>query len=147
MKSLNPYINFAGNTEEAFEFYQTVFGGELMGPIRFKDFGDNPMGIPEDEQDKIAHVALPLGKDSILMGTDVLESQGQKLVVGNNIYITIETDTQEETDDLFSQLSDGGKVEMPLEETQWAESYGIVADKFGVQWMISYTGNKQLEME
>lgn len=147
MKSVNPYLNFAGNTEEVFKFYQTVFGGELMGPLRYKDFSDNSMDVSKEDENKIAHVGLPLGKDNVLMGTDVLGSQDQELVIGNNSYITIETDSQEETDKLFSKLSDGGRVDMKLQEVEWAESYGIVCDKFGVQWMISYTGSKQFEME
>lgn len=146
MKSVNPYVNFAGNTEAAFEFYKTVFGVELMAMLRYKDFGDNGMDVPEAELDKVAHAALPLGKDNILMGTDVLEAQQGTFVVGTNTYITIETDTQEEADTLYSKLAKGGKAEMPLEATEWAESYGIVIDKFGVQWMISYTGSKQFEM-
>lgn len=143
MKKANPYLNFNGNTEEAFTFYKSVFGGEFLAVFRFKDFGGNPMGAPENELNKIAHIALPLGKDNILMGTDVLESQGRSLTVGNNFYIAIEAESGEEAENLFKTLSAGGQIEMPLQKTEWAEKYGICADKFGVQWMVNYTGSVQ----
>lgn len=141
MKAVSPYLNFAGNTEEAFRFYQSVFGGELQ-IVRFSDFPDNSMGVPDKDLDKIANIALSLVGDNMLMGTDTLESFGQELTVGNNFSITLETDTAEEAEELFNKLSDGGDVEMPLAETEWAEKYGMCTDKFGVQWMVNYTGNK-----
>lgn len=143
MKTANPYLNFAGNTEEAFEFYRSIFGGEFLGVTRFRHVGDNAMGAPEHELDKIANIALPLGKNGVLMGTDVLESWGRPLTIGNNFYITIETDSVEEADRLFDRLSEGGNPEMPLQRTEWAEKYGSCADRFGVQWMVMYTGSVQ----
>jgi PhnB protein len=142
MKAVNPYLNFDGNTEEAFRFYQTVFGGELQ-IVRFKDFDGNPMGVPDESLDKIAHIALPLSQNSMLMGTDTLESFGQELTMGNNFHITLEPESAEEAEKLFNALSDGGKVGMPLAKTEWAEKYGMCTDKFGVQWMVNYTGNVQ----
>lgn len=142
MRAVNPYLNFAGNTEEAFKFYQTVFGGELQ-IVRFKDMGDNSMGVPDEDLDKVAHIALPLREGAMLMGTDTLESFGQSLTVGNNFSITIESESAEEAERLFNALSDGGNVGMPLEPTEWAEKYGMCTDKFGVQWMVNYTGNVQ----
>lgn len=144
MKAANPYLNFNGNTEEAFTFYKSVFGGEFMGGVRrFRDFGeDNPMGVPEDDLDKVAHIALPLG-DNILMGTDILESLGHSLTVGNNYYITLEPESGEECERVFNALSEGGDIEMPLQKTEWAEKYGICVDRFGIQWMLSYTGNAE----
>lgn len=139
MKAVNPYLNFPGNTEEAFDFYRSVFGGEFIAVLRFRDFGENPMGIPEKELDKIAHIALPLGPNNMLMATDVVGEQS--LSVGNNTYITLEAESSEEADRLFDGLSAGGKVEMPLQRTQWAEKYGICADRYGVQWMVDYTGD------
>lgn len=140
MIAVNPYLNFAGNTEEAFAFYRAVFGGEFLGVMRFKDFPDNPMGIPEKDLNKIANIALPLGQGAVLMGTDVIESLGQSLKVGNNFYIHLEVESAEEADRLFNALLEGGRVEMPLQQTEWAELYGIGSDKFGVQWMMSHTG-------
>jgi PhnB protein len=142
MKSVNPYLNFPGNTEEAFDFYRSVFGGEFQAVVRFRDFGDNGMGAPERDLDKIAHIALPIGS-GLLMATDVLESWHRPLTVGNNYYITLEPETADEADRLFSALSAGGETEMPLQPTEWAEKYGSCIDRFGVQWMVSYTGTVQ----
>lgn len=141
MKTVNPYLNFNGNTEEAFEFYRSVFGGKFPVIVRFKDLDDG--SVPEEDRNRIAHIALPLGQDHMLMGTDVLESRGQRLQVGNNFSITISAESAEEAANLFDALSDGGRVEMPLEETEWAERFGHCVDRFGIQWMIDYTGAKQ----
>jgi PhnB protein len=141
MRSANPYLNFKGNTEEAFNFYRSVFGGEFAAIFRFRDFGGSQMRVPEADLDKIAHIALPLGAGNMLMGTDTLESLGQTLTVGNNSYIMLEADSAEEARRVFAALSDGGRAEMPLQRTEWAEEYGICADRFGVQWMVSYTGD------
>lgn len=140
MKAANPYLNFDGNTEEAFTFYQSVFGGDFPVVVRFKDLDD--VHVPEEEQDQIAHIALPLGPNHMLMGTDVLESDDRTLTIGNNFSITISAESTEEATDLFEGLSDGGEVEMPLQETEWAEQFGHCVDKFGVRWMIDYTGDK-----
>lgn len=138
MKSVNPYLNFNGNTEEAFKFYQTVFGGELQID-RFKDLEDN-MGATGEDLNKIANMALPLGDSTILFGSDIIESMGQTLAAGNNFYINLETESDEETERLFSELSADGEIEMPLENTGWAKKFGMFADKFGIRWMVYYTG-------
>jgi PhnB protein len=143
MKAANPYLNFNGNTEEAFEFYRSVFGGEFPMVLRFRDFPDNPMNVPEHELDRIAHIALPLG-ESMLMGTDVIESQG-RATIGNNFYIVVEAESAEEADRVFDALAEGGSVEMPLQRTEWAEKYGMCADRFGVQWMMDYTGSVEFK--
>lgn len=145
MKAVNPYINFDGTTEEAFKFYQSVFGGELQ-IVRYKDMADN-MGANGEDLNKIANIALPLNANAMLMGTDVLESMGQKLTAGNNFSITLETDSAEEAVELFDKLSKGGKVQMPLMQTEWAEKYGDFIDKFGIHWMINYTGNVEFSAE
>jgi PhnB protein len=141
MRAVNPYLNFSGNTEDAFNFYKSVFGGEFLGVMRFRDFSDNAMGVPEGDLDKIAHIALPLGRDNLLMGTDTLESSGQPLRVGNNTYIFLEADSVAEAERLFDALSEGGQIEMPLQRAEWAELYGVCADPFGVQWIVSFTGD------
>lgn len=141
MAKFQPYLNFNGNTEEAFNFYKSVFGGEFLGVNRFKDFKDTPGcegEIAEDDRDKIMHIALPIGGGDILMGTDALESMGQKLTQGNNFYIYIDAESTEEAEKIFNGLSAGGKVEMPLAATFWADLFGSFTDKFGVQWMVSY---------
>ena len=140
MISVHPYLNFEGNTEEAFNHYRSVFGGEFAGVLRFRDMGANEMGLSETDLDKIMHIALPVGS-VMLMGTDVLESLGQKLNVGNNTYINLTVDSAADADRLFAGLSEGGTVEMPLDRTEWAERYGICRDRFGVQWMVNFEGD------
>ena len=139
MKTVHPYLNFAGNTEDAFRFYRQVFGGDFMGLMRFRDMGGESMNIPPESLDKVAHVALPMGGGTLLMGTDTMEP----LTMGNNFYLTVDAESAEEAERLFDGLSDGGRVEMPLERTSWAEKYGICVDRFGVQWMVNYDGDVQ----
>ena len=138
MATLNPYLNFNGNTEEAFNFYKSVFGGEFLTLQRFRD---TPMAgqIPAEAQDKIMHVALPIGQGNILMATDALESMGQKLNNGNNYSLSLSTESEEETERLYNALSAGGKIEMPLDKTFWGAYFGMFSDKFGIQWMVNYT--------
>ncbi|MEX2535116.1 MAG: VOC family protein [Trueperaceae bacterium] len=145
MATASTYLNFNGNSEEAFNFYRSVFGGEFLNLIRFSDVGDMADGnrLTGADRDKIMHIGLKIGKNSLLMATDALESMGQSLTMGNNFYIYLEADSPEEADNLFDALAAGGKVEMALQRTEWAEKYGSCADKFGVQWMVSYTGNVQ----
>lgn len=139
MQSVSIYLNFPGTTRAAFEYYQSVFGGQFLGVLTFREMGGEQMGVPEAEMDKIAHIALGLVEGIDLMGSDTIE--GQDFVQGNNFYITLEADDDAEADRLFAALSDGGEVEMPLERTEWAEKYGMCRDAFGVGWMISYTGS------
>jgi PhnB protein len=145
MKAANPYLNFKGNTREAFEFYKSVFGGEFQAVLRFRDFGDNGMGVAEKDLDKIAHIALPLGPNALLMGTDVVDGMPGAFTVGTNVYFALDPDSAAEADRLFSGLAAGGQVQMPLQQTGWAEKYGSLVDKFGVQWMVSYAGSVKFE--
>lgn len=143
MKSINPYLNFPGNTEEAFNFYKKVFGGDFAGGIfRFKDTPDSDK-LNEADRQKVMHVALPLGSTNMLMATDALESMGFKVTFGNNIYIAIHSDSREEADKLFNGLSEGGKVEMPMADQFWGDYFGSLADKFGVRWMVIYSAPKE----
>ena len=137
MPSLNPYLNFNGNTEEAFNFYKSIFGGEFAALQRFKDTPEADK-MPPGDRDKLMHVALPVGKGNIIMGTDALESMGQKLVAGNNFSISIDTESKEEADRLFNGLSAGGKVELEMQKTFWGSYFGMFADRFGIQWMVSF---------
>ena len=142
MTAVNPYLNFNGNTEEAFNFYKSVFGGEFQAFMRFKDNpGCGP--IPEAEQDRIMHVALPIGNGNVLMATVALESMGQKLTFGNNMYIALSPDSREEAERLFNGLSAGGQIEMPLQDMFWGSYFGSFTDKFGVQWMIDHGTNQK----
>ncbi len=141
MQFMTVYLNFDGNALEAFEFYRSVFGGEFDGVMRFRDFDDDAMGVPEADRDKIAHISLPLANGVGLMASDVAGPQADSFSPGNNVYIYLETESGAEADRVFEGLSAGGTVEMPLQATAWAEKYGTVVDRFGVQWMLSYTGD------
>jgi PhnB protein len=136
MLSINPYLNFMGNTEEAMNFYKSAFNSEFSAFQRFKESPGHEK-MPEEEWDKIMHVSLPIGKGITLMATDLLESMGQTLHAGNNLYICIQAESEEETNKLFKNLSEGGKIEMPLNRTFWGAYCGMFRDKFGVQWMIN----------
>jgi len=139
MATLNTYLNFNGNTEEAFNFYKTAFGGEFLVVQRF---GETPgcEEMPPDEKEKIMHIALPIG-GNVLMGTDVPESMKQ-VENGTSMSISINTDSEQETRDLFAKLSEGGNVQMPLDKMFWGALYGMFTDKFGIQWMVNYDYNK-----
>lgn len=141
----NFYLNFDGTTEEAFAFYRSIFGGEYLGVLRFRDFGEEAMGATGSDLDKIAHIALPLGDGNLLMGTDVIASMPMTLTAGNNFSIMLETDTADEADSFFGALSAGGSTVMPLERSAWAEKFGELEDRFGVRWMISYTGDVEFD--
>ncbi len=138
MKAVNPYLNFPGNAEEAFNFYKSVFGGEPGGLTRFKDTPEGEK-LNASEKEKIMHVSLPIGKENVLMATDALESMGHKVTPGTNFHICISAENKAEAEKFFSGLSKGGKVTMPLADTFWGDYFGMITDKFGIQWMINYT--------
>ena len=137
MATLNPYLNFKGNTEEAFNFYKSVFGGEFIVLQRFKDTPEADR-VPPADKEKIMHVSLPIGKGNILMATDAIESMGHKLTVGNNFSLSISADSEKEADKLFNGLSAGGNVEVPMSKMFWGAYFGMFTDKFGIKWMINY---------
>lgn len=141
MASVSTYLNFPRHTEEAFVFYRSVFNTEFAGQIsRFKDIPPGPDSPPIDQNDKelIMHIALPILGGHMLMGTDAPESMGFKLKMGNNVYINLEPDSRKETERLFHALSEGGKIEMELQDTFWGAYYGSCIDKFGVHWMFNF---------
>lgn len=140
MANVSTYLNFSGNTEEAFTFYKQVFGGDFVdGIARFGDVEPSDTGMPISEEAKnhVMHVALPILGGHMLMGTDATQATGFEVKFGNNMYINLEPDTREETDRLFNALSEGGKVELPLQEMFWGDYYGSCTDKFGVCWMFN----------
>ena len=137
MLAVNPYLNFNGNTEEAFNFYKSVFGGEFAMVQRFKDTPECG-NIPEADANKIMHIALPLVNGTVLMATDALESMGQKLNAGNNFSLSLSTSSEQEATELFNKLAVGGKIDMPLQKTFWGAFFGMCTDQFGIQWMVSY---------
>lgn len=146
MQFMTVYLNFDGDAEEAFQFYRAVFGGEFDGMLRFRDFGEDAMGVPEADRERIAHVSLPLVGDIGLMGSDVAGPQAAAFRAGNNVYIYLEAESRAEAERVFAELSAGGTVEMPLQASDWAERYGSLVDRFGVPWMISYTGDVQFSL-
>ena len=143
MPKVNVYLNFAGNTEEAFNFYKSVFGGEFSSLVRFKDMPMEGFSIPPEDENKLMHIGLPIGQGEMLMATDTLTSMGQKLVQGNNIHISVHPESKEEADRIFNALSSGGKVEMPISDQIWGDYFGSFTDKFGVHWMVNYTPKRE----
>ncbi len=140
---MNPYLNFPGTTETAFVFYKSVLGGEFTMLQRFKDTPQASQ-LSSDEQEKIMHIALLLGKNGgVLMGTDTLASMGQKLTMGNNFSLSLHAESKEEADMFFTGLVAGGTVVMPLQDTFWGAYFGILTDQFGLQWMVNYDYPKQ----
>jgi PhnB protein len=137
MAIINPHINFNGNAEEAFNFYKSVFGSEFTQVVRFKDLSTPEFPIPEKEANKIMHIALPIGKNT-LMANDVPESMGRVNENENRSKIFIGTESREEADKLFNGLSAGGNIEMPIGDSPWGTYFGMFRDKYGIEWMVDF---------
>ncbi len=140
MAKVSTYLNFSRQTEEAFNFYKSIFGGEFVGGIhRFAEIPpqEGQPAMSEEDKNLVMHIVLPITGGHMLMGTDAPESMGFKVQTGNNIYINLEPDTRLETKHLFEGLSSGGKIEMELQEMFWGDYYGSCKDKYGVQWMFN----------
>ncbi len=140
MSRVSIYLNFKRNTEEAFAFYKSVFGTDYIGDIARMGAAPQEEGTPplsDEDKNLVMHVALPILGGLVLMGTDAPESMGFTLVEGNNVYINLEPDTRKEADQLFSELSEGGTVEMPLQVMFWGDYFGSLTDKFGMKWMVN----------
>ena len=140
MASVSTYLNFPGNTEEAFLFYRSVFGGEFAGDIR--RMGEVPAApgqppIPEASRNLVLHVALPILGGHMLMATDASESMGFKLQTGNNVNLNLQPDTRAEAERLFKALSQCGEISMPLQDMFWGDYFGSLTDRFGINWMIN----------
>jgi PhnB protein len=138
MALINPHINFNGNAEEAFTFYQSVLGGEFTRVVRFKDMAASGFPVTEKEANKIMHIALPVGQNT-LMGNDVPEVMGRVNENENRSKISISAGSREEADKIFNGLSDGGAVEMPMEDAPWGAYFGMFRDKFGIEWMVDFS--------
>lgn len=133
----NPYLNFDGQAEEAFEFYKSVFGGEFKANMKMSEMpGAEKMSA--NEQDRVMHIALPIGKDTLLMASDIVPSAGHKLEKGNQMYISLHPESREEADRIFNGLSKGGNIEMPMEDQFWGDYFGSFIDKFGIGWMVNF---------
>ncbi|AFD09021.1 VOC family protein [Solitalea canadensis] len=142
MAQINPYLNFKGNCEEAFNFYKSVFGGDFPFVGRYKDMppSENSGGI---DGEKIMHMSLPISKESTLMGSDVGGEWASHIVEGNNIQLSVNAETEDDAKRIFDALSAGGRVSMPLEKTFWGALFGMFTDKFGINWMVNYDYNQQ----
>lgn len=141
MARINPYVHFNGNAEEAFTFYKSVFGGQFTKVMRYKDLSSAEYPIPENDANRVMHIALPIGKSNLLLGSDVLTMMGQVTENDNRNTISISAENRDEADKLFNKLSAGGKVEMPMADGPWGAYFGMFADKYGVQWMVDFTPN------
>jgi PhnB protein len=137
MATINPYINFNGNAEEAFNFYRSVFGGEVTGVVRFRDLESAEFPVPENEADKIMRIVLPIGGNT-LIANDVPESMGPVSENENRSKIAISAETKDEADRLFSGLSEGGTVEMPMAESPWSTYFAMFRDKYGIEWTVEF---------
>ena len=138
MALINPHVNFNGNAEEAFTFYRSVFGGEFTKIIRFKDLAAVGFEVSEKEENKIMHIALPIGKGSALMANDVPEIMGRTNENENRSKIVISAESKEEADKLFNGLSVGGQIEGPIGDGPWGSYFGCFRDKYGIEWIVEF---------
>lgn len=138
MAIINPHINFNGNAEEAFTFYRSVFGGEFKKIIRLKDIASPEFPIAAIDENKVMHIALPVGKNNVLMGNDVPEFLGKVNENENRSKISISTESKAEADKLFNGLSAGGSIEMPISDSPWGSYFGMFRDKYGIEWMVEF---------
>ena len=138
MARIDPHINFNGNAEEAFTFYRSVFGGDFAKIMRLKDIASPEFPVAENDANKIMHIALPIGKSNVLMGNDVPEMMGKVNENENRSKISISAESREEADKLFSGLSAGGNIEVPIGESLWGSYFGMFRDKYGIEWMVNF---------
>jgi PhnB protein len=140
MVTINPYLNFNGTAEEAFRFYQSIFGGEIF--LLKMSEAPGTEGLSEADKNLAMHVSLPIG-GNVLMGSDCVESMGHTLIPGNYAYLSLTPDSRDEATRLFNALAEGGTVEMPLADMFWGDYFGSLIDKFGIRWMINYANKPQ----
>ncbi|MEJ2901650.1 VOC family protein [Pedobacter panaciterrae] len=138
MKAINPWINFNGNAEEAFNFYKSVFGGEFTKVVRFKDLASDEFQVPENEADKIMHISLPIGRNNVLIANDVPEFMGPVNENENRSKIAVRTESRDEADKVFNELSAGGNVEGPIGDSPWGTYAGMFRDKYGIEWIVEF---------
>ena len=141
MVTINPYINFNGNAEEAFMFYRSVFGGEFLKIVRFKDLASPGVHVSDSDANKILRIALPIGS-TILIANDVPESMGRVNENENRSKIAVTAESREEADKLFNGLSEGGTVEMPIGDSPWGSYFAMFRDKYGIEWTIEFDPSK-----
>ena len=141
MRAINPWINFNGNAEEAFTFYKSVFGGEFTKIIRFGELSSAEFQVPENEVNKIMHIALPISKHNVLMANDVPEFMGRVNENENRSKIVVSTESKEEADQIFNGLSAGGEIECPIGDGPWGTYAGMFRDKYGIEWIVEFDAN------
>ncbi len=141
MRTINPWINFNGNAEEAFTFYKSVFGGEFKKIIRFKELESAEFSVPEKEANKVMKIALPIGKHNMLIANDVPEFMGRVSENENRSKILVNAESREEADKIFNGLSEGGDVEGPISDSPWGTYAGMFRDKFGIEWIVEFDPN------
>jgi PhnB protein len=142
MTTLNPWINFNGNAEEAFTFYKSVFGGEFTKIVRFKDLASDEMPVAEKEENKIMYIALPISAGNMLIANDIPEVMGRVNEKENRSKILVNTESKAEADRLFAGLSEGGEVEGPMGDSPWGSYAGMFRDKYGIEWLIEFSPDK-----
>jgi PhnB protein len=137
MATINPYINFNGNAEEAFNFYKSVFGGDFATIVRFKDLASADFPVPEAEAEKIMRIVLPIGGNT-LIANDVPAAMGPVSENENRSKISVSADSREEADRIFTGLAEGASVEMPMSDSPWGTYFGMLRDKYGIEWTVEY---------
>ena len=141
MRTINPWLNFNGNAEEAFTFYKLVFGGQFAKIIRFKDLSGPEFQVADHDADKLMYIALPIGKNDVLIANDVPEFMGRVNENENRSKISISTDSREEADKIFNGLSVGGDIEGPIGDSPWGTYAGMFRDKYGIEWIVEFDPN------
>jgi len=141
MRAIHPWINFNGNAEEAFTFYKSVFGGEFTKILRFKDLASEHFQPSENEANKIMYIALPIGKNNVLIANDVPEFMGKVSENENRSKIAVSAGSREEADKIFNGLSAGGEVEGPIGDGPWGTYAGMFRDKYGIEWIVEFDPN------
>jgi PhnB protein len=142
MATINTWINFNGNAEEAFTFYKSVFGGEFSKVVRFKDIASDEFPVAEKEENNIMYIALPIGNNTMLIANDVPEVLGRVNEKENRSKILVNAESKEEAERLFQGLSDSGEVEGPMGDSPWGSYAGMFRDKYGIEWIIDYSPSK-----
>lgn len=141
MRAINPWINFNGNAEEAFTFYRSVFGREFAKIVRFKDLASPEFQVPENEANKLMYIALPIGKNNVLIGNDVPEFMGRVNENENRSKISVSAESREEADKIFNGLSADGIIEGPIDDSPWGSYAGMFRDKYGIEWIVEFDPN------
>lgn len=140
MAKVNPYLNFKGNTEEVFNFYKSIFGGDFATVMRYGDVKgqEGCENLSDADKEKIMHIALPLSDGHVLMASDVAGECADKFVVGNSISLSVSADSKKEAEKIFNGLAEGGKITMPLGDTFWGAYFGMLTDKYDIDWLVNY---------